>query len=186
MANRFYYPRPEYPRPERQRGTMEGYDWVNLNGPWQFRFDGARLEVNCLPDAAGGRVPAPLLAHRLLRVVHRVFHAQDQQPSFTSAAGVQRFGQVELEGGVAPFVVAQVNPVAPGVGEKIRRPDVENHPLALPRLVVRHLDFAAIPAHFVTGRRAVIAARHFQRVSENARRVVVIIAGRVAFSPCRK
>jgi hypothetical protein len=33
------YPRPEYPRPERQRGTIEGYDWLNLNGPWQFRFD---------------------------------------------------------------------------------------------------------------------------------------------------
>src|SRR5258707_1049411 len=33
------YPRPEYPRPERQRGTVEGYDWLNLNGPWEFRFD---------------------------------------------------------------------------------------------------------------------------------------------------
>jgi hypothetical protein len=40
MANRFYYPRPEYPRPDRQRGFMEGHDWLNLNGPWQFRFDG--------------------------------------------------------------------------------------------------------------------------------------------------
>ncbi len=39
MANQFLYPRPEYPRPERQRGTIEGYDWLNLNGPWQFRFD---------------------------------------------------------------------------------------------------------------------------------------------------
>jgi len=33
------YPRPEYPRPDRQRGTLEGFDWLNLNGPWQFRFD---------------------------------------------------------------------------------------------------------------------------------------------------
>src|SRR4051812_5813685 len=32
-------PRPEYPRPDRQRGRVEGIDWVNLNGPWQFRFD---------------------------------------------------------------------------------------------------------------------------------------------------
>src|SRR5689334_16893467 len=39
MANRFIYPRPEYPRPDRQRGTIEGVDWLNLNGPWQFRFD---------------------------------------------------------------------------------------------------------------------------------------------------
>src|SRR2546423_1772442 len=33
------YPRPEYPRPDRRRGTVEGHDWLNLNGPWQFRFD---------------------------------------------------------------------------------------------------------------------------------------------------
>ena len=40
MPNPYAYPRPEYPRPDRQRGTVEGWDWLNLNGPWQFRFDG--------------------------------------------------------------------------------------------------------------------------------------------------
>ena len=35
-------PRPEYPRPDRQRSFVEGHDWLNLNGPWQFRFDGER------------------------------------------------------------------------------------------------------------------------------------------------
>lgn len=35
-------PRPEYPRPDRQRGLVEGVDWLNLNGPWQFRFDARR------------------------------------------------------------------------------------------------------------------------------------------------
>jgi hypothetical protein len=45
MPSRFFYPRPEYPRPERQRGTLEGFDWLNLNGPWQFRFDGERRGV---------------------------------------------------------------------------------------------------------------------------------------------
>ncbi len=40
MPTQFLYPRPEYPRPDRQRGTIEGHDWLNLNGPWQFRFDG--------------------------------------------------------------------------------------------------------------------------------------------------
>ena len=39
MLSKFFYPRAEYPRPDRQRGTVEGYDWLNLNGPWQFRFD---------------------------------------------------------------------------------------------------------------------------------------------------
>ena len=29
MPTRFFYPRPEYPRPDRQRGTLEGYDWLN-------------------------------------------------------------------------------------------------------------------------------------------------------------
>jgi len=38
-------PRPEYPRPDRQRGLVEGIDWLNLNGPWQFRFDGRRVGV---------------------------------------------------------------------------------------------------------------------------------------------
>jgi len=35
-------PRPEYPRPDRQRGFVEGVDWLNLNGTWQFRFDAQR------------------------------------------------------------------------------------------------------------------------------------------------
>ena len=37
-------PRPEYPRPDFQRGTSEGIDWICLNGPWEFAFD---------PDATG-------------------------------------------------------------------------------------------------------------------------------------
>jgi hypothetical protein len=45
MPHRFFYPRPEYPRPERQRGTIEGLDWLNLNGPWQFRFDADRRGI---------------------------------------------------------------------------------------------------------------------------------------------
>lgn len=39
MAQRNILPRPEYPRPDRQRGVREGFDWINLNGPWEFRFD---------------------------------------------------------------------------------------------------------------------------------------------------
>jgi hypothetical protein len=45
MPESFFYPRPVYPRPDRQRGTMEGVDWLNLNGPWQFRFDGDRRGI---------------------------------------------------------------------------------------------------------------------------------------------
>lgn len=43
MLNSTAFPRPEYPRPDFQRGTIEGYDWINLNGPWEFRFDANRV-----------------------------------------------------------------------------------------------------------------------------------------------
>lgn len=39
-------PRPEHPRPDRQRGRIEGVDWLNLNGPWQFRFDRHRRGID--------------------------------------------------------------------------------------------------------------------------------------------
>jgi hypothetical protein len=45
MLYRSEFPRPEYPRPDRQRGHVEGLDWLNLNGPWDFCFDGARTGV---------------------------------------------------------------------------------------------------------------------------------------------
>ncbi|MBM3471685.1 MAG: hypothetical protein FJX75_00250 [Armatimonadetes bacterium] len=32
-------PRPEHPRPDWQRGSREGRDWINLNGVWEFDFD---------------------------------------------------------------------------------------------------------------------------------------------------
>lgn len=46
MLNRSGLPRPEYPRPDRQRGRIEGADWLNLNGPWDFRFDGDRQGID--------------------------------------------------------------------------------------------------------------------------------------------
>lgn len=46
MPDTLFYPRFEYPRPDRQRGHVEGIDWLNLNGPWQFRFDADRIGVD--------------------------------------------------------------------------------------------------------------------------------------------
>ena len=43
MRTRMFLPRPEYPRPDRQRGFVHGVDWLNLNGAWEFRFDGDRV-----------------------------------------------------------------------------------------------------------------------------------------------
>ena len=45
MLTRLYLPRPEYPRPDRQRGFVHGRDWLNLNGRWEFRFDPHRYGV---------------------------------------------------------------------------------------------------------------------------------------------
>jgi hypothetical protein len=45
MATNTFLPRPEYPRPDRQRGFVHGVDWLNLNGAWEFRFDPDRLGV---------------------------------------------------------------------------------------------------------------------------------------------
>ena len=45
MATGTFLPRPEYPRPDRQRGFVHGVDWLNLNGAWEFRFDGDRAGV---------------------------------------------------------------------------------------------------------------------------------------------
>ena len=47
-------PRPEHPRPDRQRGKVEGVDWLNLNGAWQFRFDLHRKGVDEQWFATGG------------------------------------------------------------------------------------------------------------------------------------
>ena len=47
-------PRPEYPRPDRQRGMVDGIDWLNLNGPWQFRFDPHRRGLDEKWFAPGG------------------------------------------------------------------------------------------------------------------------------------
>jgi hypothetical protein len=47
-------PRPEHPRPDRQRGRVEGVDWLNLNGHWQFRFDLNRRGVEEKWFAPGG------------------------------------------------------------------------------------------------------------------------------------
>src|SRR4051812_3575280 len=58
MSNLLANPRPEYPRPDRQRGTREGIDWLNLNGPWQFRFDRYRRGTEegwFIPDAGEWR-----------------------------------------------------------------------------------------------------------------------------------
>lgn len=54
MAIGTYLPRAEYPRPDRQRGFVHGVDWLNLNGAWEFRFDGDRIGLEQEWFQAGG------------------------------------------------------------------------------------------------------------------------------------
>jgi len=51
---------PEIPLPEHPRPDLERAEWVNLNGPWSFRFDPA--------DAGPRRPPAAVVARRPLPV----------------------------------------------------------------------------------------------------------------------
>src|SRR5437867_1342792 len=90
----------------------------------------AGLEIDRLPNPTGGGVPSPLLAHRLLGVVHRIFDAQYQKSMAAptprallrarlsgraSLSRFQRFGQIKLKRRVPPFVVAQMHAIAPAI-----------------------------------------------------------------------
>ncbi|MDB6175379.1 MAG: glycoside hydrolase family 2 sugar binding [Chthoniobacteraceae bacterium] len=55
MRTRVFLPRPEYPRPDRQRSFVHGVDWLNLNGAWEFRFDPEQVGVSELWFTAGPR-----------------------------------------------------------------------------------------------------------------------------------
>src|SRR5579883_1081021 len=108
----------------------------------------ARLQVNGLPDAARGCVPAPLLADRLLGVVHRVLDPQDNEGGF--GFGFERIGNIKLERRVPAFMRADMPAVAPAVGEKIRGPDMKDNPFALPCFVARDIHPAPVPADLIT------------------------------------
>lgn len=55
MRTRTFLPRPEYPRPDRQRSFVHGVDWINLNGAWEFRFDPDRQGEDEKWFAPGGQ-----------------------------------------------------------------------------------------------------------------------------------
>ena len=128
------------------RGDAERADVARVAGFHEHR----------LPDAAGGGVPVPLFTNGLLGVVHRIFHAQDQH---AAAVGVERVGQVELEGVVPTLVPSERLAVAPALGEEVRRTDREDDAFAGPGgIVTGDEDFAPIPADLVARGRAVVGA----------------------------
>ena len=55
-------PRPEYPRPQFERDT-----WMNLNGEWQFSFDGPSFDrLITVPFAFQSKLSGILLYSILL------------------------------------------------------------------------------------------------------------------------
>src|SRR5581483_5972973 len=140
----------------------------------------ARFDKNGLPNPARRRVPAPLFADGLLGIIHRVLDPQDDQ---RSAFTVERVGQIKFKRGITAFVRSEVPPVAPAVREKIGRSDVENHPLALPRLVSRDFHPAAVPTDFIARRGAMVSAGHFQGMSEDAGGIIIIAPRGIPFAP---
>ena len=100
----------------------------------------ARLQINGLPNAAGGGVPAPLFSHRLLGVVHRVFDAQDDEREAFARLFLQGVRQIKLKRSVAAFVMAEVLAVAPAIGEEICGANVQDRPFIFPGIVFGELN----------------------------------------------
>src|SRR5207247_9393876 len=55
------------------KSRSSGVD-IRINAKRIYVRGVARFDKNGLPDAAGWRVPAPLLPNRLLVIVHRIFY----------------------------------------------------------------------------------------------------------------
>src|SRR5205085_3620414 len=72
-----------------------------------------RFKIDRLPDAAGGGVPIPLLAYRLLGVVHRLLDPQDDQRLAPTRHIGQSFREIEFERRITAFMFPQVNAIAP-------------------------------------------------------------------------
>src|SRR5438105_14956434 len=95
----------------------------------------------------------------------------------------QTISEIKFERRVAVLVMADMSSVAPAVGEKIGSTNGQNGAFVSPGFVIRNDNRAAVPAHLVTRRGAMIAAIDFERMAEHAIRVIIIIARRVTFTP---
>src|SRR4051812_42064993 len=79
--------------------------------------------------------------------------------------------------------MAEMNPVAPAIGKKIRGANRQYDPFVLPRLAIGDFNRPAVPANLVTRRRAVIVPIDRQGIQENPVGVIMIVAGGVPFAP---
>ena len=112
-----------------------------------------------------------------------VLDAQDNEPTGRAARLLKSVGQIKFERGITAFMAAEVDAIAPAIRKKISGPHMKDHPPVFPRLIFRNPHQPPIPAHFVTGCRAVISARDLQRISKNAGGIIIVIAGGFCLAP---
>src|SRR5262245_39145907 len=80
-------------------------------------------------------------------------------------------------------MAAEVDAVAPAVGQEIGRANGENDTFVAPGRQVRNHHLATIPSNFIAGCRAMIGARDLQRIAENTCGVIIIVARGIRFPP---
>ena len=147
----------------------------------------ARFQKHRLPDAAHAAVPTPLFADRLLAVLHRVFHAEDDRaPKLALGRSLERIRQIEFERQITAFMPPEMLTVAPAIGEEVGRANRKDRALTVPLFVRRNNDRAPVPSDFKASRIAVVKAVDFERVSVNALRKVVVVPSGFRFAPRRE
>jgi hypothetical protein len=127
-----------------------------------------------------------LFAHRLLVVIHRIFHAKDDRAVTRSVR--ERFesvGDIEFARQITRFLAAEMPAVAPTIQKIIRRTDNQNDAFVLPRFGVRNFDVATVPANFVARREAMIFLGDLERVEINARGIIIFVSSGIRLAPRR-
>ena len=95
----------------------------------------------------------------------------------------ERVGEIEFEWVITAFVMAEVNAVAPAIGEEIGCPNGQEHAFVFPGVICGNFDPAPIPTDFVTPGRTMIFARDLEWIAKDARRIIVVISCGIAFAP---
>src|SRR4051794_40012702 len=83
-------------------------------------------------------------------------------------------------------MVAEVAPVAPGIGKEVCGPDRQDDSLIHPVLILRDTDLPTVPAHFITRGESVIGMVHRNWIAKNAPGKIVIVTPSVRLPPGRQ
>ena len=161
-----------------------GFFNVCGDGPGGKETRATWLDIDGLPDAAAGGVPAPLFPDGLLMVIHGVFHAEDDGAlARTVRKSLECIGNVEFGRKITAFLAAEMAAVAPAIQEVIGSTNDEDDALVLPGFCIGNFYFAAVPSDLVAGCEAMVLLGDFERTKINAGGVIIFVAGRIGFAP---